>query len=459
MKNFHRYTIGWIKSAVESLAFLPLPIMLGGILLGCGLFYVELNTDVSTYIKESVPAIVVSSQDTARTILGIMIGGLITLTVFTFTQMMSLFSQVAASYSPRLLPYLTGSSSLQFVMGTYLAVIVTSTIVLVSIRGSDKASVPVLSVTICIALSIMCLMLFLYFVTTISNKIQADKIIESVYKNGVEAIKNSCQAKNFEEKKLPDDLEDWHTIPSPIGGFIGTINYNMLSGLAKEYNTCFYIGAARGQYLPKNSPLLQSERRINPDQIKKVLAVVSPNHRKYNDWHLPNIRLLTEIAVKSMSPGINDPGSAIDVLDRLSALLARVMALPGYNYFRAEGGGEVYFSRYSFGDVLTGVMQELRQYCKADVLVMRRLFKMLNHLDFATGDHPDYRHLIREEIMALVEDARKNIHNSKDRRVIAREIITGRRKTEKLFENTNFLLNDDFLLERGTWDNDLFSDQ
>jgi uncharacterized membrane protein len=186
--------------------------------------------------------------------------------------------------------------------------------------------------------------------------------------------------------------------------------------------------------------------------IKEVLEAVSPIHRKFNDWQLPPIRLLTEIAVKAMSPGINDPGTAIDVLDRLTGLLTRLMNLPEYNFFQAdEDGGEVWMTSYSFGDVLTGVMQELRQYCKADALVVRRLFQMLFHLAGAAGNSPTYNRLIRSELEAMLEDARENIQNSKDRRVIAREIKNARNGLRQLFADTDFLL-DAHLFEVGTED-------
>lgn len=451
MQRTYRFFLGWIKSAVESLAFLPLPMMLSGFIVGFGLFYLELYTEISSNLRDTIPAIMVSSQETARSILGILIGGLITLTVFTFTQMMSLFSQVANSYSPRLLPYLTGSRSLQFVMGTYLGVIVLNIIVLLSIRADDDGFIPNLSVLICILLGVFCLMLFLYFVTTISNKIQVGNIIESVFERGISATRKASRNDRFAEKTLPGDIENWYAIPSPIGGFIGTINYEYLSQLAKKNGTRFYIGSAKGQFLPKNAPLLQSEKKIEAGEIEQVMKAVSPIYRKFNDWYFPPIRLLTEIAVKAMSPGINDPGTAVDVMDRLTGLLARLMMMPEYNYYQAEeAGGEIWMTSYRFGDILTGVMQELRQYCKADALVMRRLFLMLFHLAGAAGDSLAHQRLIREEIEALLEDARANIHNSKDRRVVAQDIRNARKKIRHLFEDTDFLLNDHFLSEAGT---------
>lgn len=440
MQRIYRFFLGWIRNALDSLAFLPLPMMILALILGIGLFYLELNTDLSAKITENMPAVVISSQDTARAILGILIGGSITLMVFTFTQMMTLFSQVANSYSPRLLPIFTGSRALQFVMGFYLGTIILSIIVLLSIRGDDNGFVPNLSVLLCIILGVLCLVFFLYFVTTISNKIQVSNIIEEVYGQGLVSIDKAIKADDFTTADLPRNLDEWYAIPSPIGGFIGSVNFHLLSRLAKEYDTRLYVCTAKGQFVPMNNPLLLSEKKLKEEQVDKVMAAVSPISRKFNDWHLPPIRLLTEIAVKAMSPGINDPGTAIDVMDRLTGLLGRLMSLPEYNKFCGEdNGGEVWLNTNTFGEVLTAVMQELRQYCKQDVLVMRRLLQIPFHLLGAAGENETYRKLIHAEIQSVLEDARLFLTNSADRRHLAREAVAARKQLRNMLKETEFL--------------------
>lgn len=443
MQRFYRFFRSWLRTALQSLAFLPLPMMLGALVFGVLLFHLETNTKLSLAITEVLPSTILSSQATARSVLTIIIGGLITLTVFTFTQMMTLFSQVANSYSPRLLPIFTGSRALQFVMGAYLATIILSLIVLLSIRGNDDGYVPNLSVLLCIVLGVLCLVMFLYFVTTISNKIQVTNIIEEVYHRGVKAIAREVGRPGFSERPAPTDFSDWYAIPSPIGGFIGTVDYNSLSKLAHKYETQFYLSADRGQFVPENLPLVYCSHKISAASIKEVLKAVSPIHQKFTDWYLPPVRLLTEIAVKAMSPGINDPGTAIDVIDRLTGLLMRLMRLPQYNHYQAtqdEKGGEVWLATHQFTNILTGVMQELRQYCKADPLVVRRLFLMLFHLLASAGNGFTYQRVIRAELEALLADARTNLTNTHDRRIQAKEIIQQRAQLKQFFEDTDFLL-------------------
>lgn len=439
MQKLYRSIITWGKSAVRSIAFLPVPMMLTGLLLGIGLFYFETNTELSARVAEKFPALMIKSQETARSILSIFIGGLITLVVFTFTQLMSLFNQVANSYSPRLLPLFTGDRSLQFTMGFYLGTIVMTLIVLLSIRSDEAGYVPNLSVLLCIISGVASLMIFVYFVTNISGKIRVDAIIERVYRQGVDAVKKERTAKGFSEQSLPEEVVNWPVIPSPIDGFLGSVDYAKLSELAKTFNTRLYICTEKGEYIPKGLPLLQCEDSLEEHQVQQLIEAVSPIAQKFGDWYLPPVRLLVDIALKAMSPGINDPGTAINVIERLTGLLNRLMHTPIHNHYQSEAGGEVWMSKRNFQSILMEVMQQLRTYCKEDTLVTRRLFRMLYQLYSETGNHHRNKEIVLEEIRYLLADSQQHISHAGDRRSIAQDIRYHRRQSQRYLHKMDFL--------------------
>ncbi len=439
MQKLYRNFITWGKRAVRSIAFLPVPMMLTGLLLGIGLFYFETNTELSAKVAEKFPALMIKSQETARSILSIFIGGLITLVVFTFTQLMSLFNQVANSYSPRLLPLFTGDRSLQFTMGFYLGTIVMTLIVLLSIRGDEAGYVPNLSVLLCIICGLASLMIFVYFVTNISGKIRVDAIIERVYRQGVNGVKKEKEAACFSEQALPEDVANWPVIPSPIDGFLGSVDYARLSELAEAFNTRVYICTEKGEYIPKDLPLLQCENPLEQHQVKQLIEAVSPIAQKFDDWYLPPVRLLVDIALKAMSPGINDPGTAMNVIDRLTGLLGRLMSMPIHNHYQSETGGEVWMSKRSFPSILIEVMQQMRTYCTEDTVVIRRLFRMLYQLYSETGEHQQYKEIVLEEIQKLLTDSQEQINNAGDRRSIAQDIRRFRSESQRYLNEMSFL--------------------
>ncbi|THH40055.1 DUF2254 domain-containing protein [Neolewinella litorea] len=429
MGHIYRTLQTFAKQAVRSVAFLPVPMIIAAVLLGFLFFWLEKNTEISKHATEIFPALAITSQDTARTILGMFIGGLITLTVFTFTQIMSLLNQVASSYSPRLLPKLTGDRALQFVMGLNLATIVLTITVLLSIRSNDEYSIPNFSILICTILGITCLVLFVYFVTTITRKIQVSSIIDATANDAMSSLdrERTWSEKGYAEGSIPPEVLLWDAIPSPLGGYVGTVDHDTLAQLGIEYGTRFYIGISKGQYVPRGLPILQTEHRLDKDQIERVLAAVSPIPDQFDDWYLPNLKQLTEIALKALSPGINDPATALMVIDRQTEVLAELMDVPLHNVYRSKEGGEVWFARHGYQEVLVALMQEMRCYAKQDPLVMRRLFQMLYHLLQLAGDRLSYRRYIEHEIRVLVSDARAGISNRADRAVIANDLRYHRR--------------------------------
>lgn len=426
MDELKRLLLTNAKRLRQSIAFLPVPLISGAILLGFLLFRLEQATDVSGWLAERLPALAITSQDTARTTLGLFVGGLITLTVFAFSQIMVLLNQVAGSYSPRILPRLTGDRALQFVMGFYLATIVLILTVLLSIRSDDSFRIPNFSIFLCVIFGVSCLCLFVYFVSTVSRRIQVDSIIRRLADSCSQHLDRATDGEGYGRLPAPPDVLRWPAIPTPIAGYLGSVDHDRLSKLAAELGTRFYIGTTKGRFVPRNFPLLQSEKKLDEEDVKRVLAVVSPVPEAFSDWYLPDFAQLTEIALRALSPGINDPATAVDVIDHQSDLLHQLLTTPLPNHFRrADGsGGHVHFAAVGFCHILTDTLQQLRAYGHKDPIIGRRLVVLLYHLlsRAEATRRPGAVGCVREELRALVFDLNRGLANPRDRAVVSRDI-------------------------------------
>ena len=432
MKDVHTVTTDWVQTIRHSLAFLPVPMIAVAVALGFGLYYAEIYTEISAWVAESLPALEITSQDTARSILSMFIGALITLTVFTFSQIMILLNQVASMYSPRLLPKLTSDRSLQLVMGANLGTIVLTVAVLLSIRSSDDYRIPIFSILICTALGIICLCLFLYFVTAISRRIQVSQVIENVYTDCMDMLDDLDERTSDSRYLEPPNTDGWFVVPAASSGYVGEVDYERLSKLGDELNTNLFLLVPRGAFVPQSLPLLRSERDLSEEEVTKILSAIRPVRTTYDDWYLPNLRQLVEIALKAMSPGINDPGTALSVVDRLTAIFGRLLRVAPHNCYVSEKRRRVYFARYSFDEVLRASLQELRQYSKSDPIVVRSLMQMLYQLLATERSNSPYHPTIKAEIRALLEDARASLTNSRDRTSLANDIRFHRHQVRQL---------------------------
>ncbi len=421
----------WTQAAVRSVAFLPLPMTVGGLLLGCGLFYLELHTTLSERMVERLPAVVLTSQDSARNVLGLFIGGLITLMIFSFTQMMSLFNQVANSYSPRLLPYFTSDRSLQFTMGFYLGSITMSVIVMISIRSDESGYVPNVSVLVCLMSGLLSLLLFIYFVTAISDRIQVDAILLRIYARSIDYLQDKQHSDVLAVSDTQPNTDDWYVIANPADGYLGSVALQDLSTLAAKYRTRFYISARKGEFIPRSFPIVMTQAKLDHEQLKKVLLVVRPQAKKYGDWEIPQLDLLVEIAERAMSPGINDPATAVSAIDRIAGLLGHLLFVPEYNLATAKDGGPVWFASVPHKETIRRVFSRLRNYAREDAMVLRRLIKMAGQLALASAENESLLKIYQNEIIAIVADARKNVTNPNDRKLIATAVIEWRPTTKR----------------------------
>jgi uncharacterized membrane protein len=425
MSSLLRRSRTFIKKALRSVAFLPVPMITISIAIGFGMYYLENRSEISNSTAEVFPGLAITSQDTARTILGMFIGGLITLTVFAVSQIMILLNEAANSYSPRLLPKLTGDRSLQFVMGFNLSTIILMIMVLLSIRDGDDYAIPNFSILLCVVLGVAALCLFVYFITAITKRVQVNNIIDSTARDSLRGLEREEKLgeRGFGERHLPPDARDWYAIPAPLSGYVGTIDFSRLSKLAYQYGTRLFIGVNKGEFVPEGLALLQSEHKLTEDQTEELVKAISPIRGNFDDWYLPNLKQLTEIALKAMSPGINDPGTAIMVVDRQTEVLGKLMHIPLHNYYREEEeGGDIYIARHSYENILSGIMQDMRRYCKEDPIVVRRLFQMLYHLLQIAPSSASYDRYLYREIRALLRDVGPLTTNPHDRKILAGDL-------------------------------------
>ena len=152
--------------------------------------------------------------------------------------------------------------------------------------------------------------------------------------------------------------------------------------------------------------------------------------------------------MKAMSPGINDPGTAHTAIDRINGMLGHLMYIPNYNFVQVDGGGEVWFARKDYGDILHQTFVQLRNYSRRDTMVTRSLIKVVFQLIGGSHHNKAMEGILRDELIALVADARKYISNDHDRSLLAKDIFRWRRRTHELLYATP-VINDNGMEEKG----------
>lgn len=397
-----------------SIAFYPTFYAITAILIAFLMKIAEVQ-GISNSFEEYSPSLVVNDVDTARNILTTLIAGGLSMLVFSFSMVMLLLSQAAANYSPRVLPNLIANRRHQTILGTFLATILYNIITVIGIepRGEDYP-LPGFSVLLGIISAIIALGAFVYFIHSISTSIQINKILKNIYslsRKGLQSVVDS----NRDSSDFPE-TSNWPSYCSNLSGTIQNMSISGLLDVAKEYNTKLELLIIKGEYVYRNQPILKSEKELDDEQWREL-------HKNFNfieselvsDNYLLGFKQITEIAVKAMSPGINDPGTALDTVDYITELLALRLQMKDSSVITdQEDNPIINLKTISFSNLIYNVLAPYRTYCKHDVSVMQKLLGMIAYLKTLEVADESFSEVLDREAGMMINDSKDIVKNPID---------------------------------------------
>lgn len=425
MKKYFYNIIAYIVKLESNIAFYPTLISLFGLLFAFFMYYLE-SWGVSGYLIENAPVLVINNTETARSLLTTFIGGLISIMVFSFSLVMILLNQASSNFSPRLLPGLISNRRHQFILGIYNSTLLYCIFTLVSITPhGDKYQLPGFSVLLAIIFMTVCLGAFIYFIHSISQQIQVGTIMDKIFDAAYERLSQLIDSEKSGQTKFPD-TSSWKSVVSKKSGYFQDVSLKSLASFARENKIQIEITQIKGTYILKNLPLFKySGVDLDEEAEGEVLRFFNFSKNEIvEENYVLAFKQITEIALKAMSPGINDPGTAINAIDYMTELFALRMKKRDSSYlFDDDDNPFISIKTVSFEVLMYNVMAALRTYCKHDIIVVQKLFMMLEYLleDVDVSDQI-YRKTIAKEISTLYQDAIENQKNEADLSVIKHQM-------------------------------------
>jgi len=382
MRNTLHWIVNRYRTLVNSIAFYPAFIALCFL----GLSYLMIHIDFSDTgksIKANWEWLKLKDASTARTIISVIAAGILSLTVFSFTMVMVILNQAASQMSNRVLDQLIGNRYQQFVLGFYIGTIVYSLFLLSAIRDIDAGIyVPSLSTYLLIAFAIVDIFLFIYFLHYITQSVKYAVIIRKIYKQTLTALKATCQQSR--EEDVPEKMEGY-SFPAHKAGIFEGFDHDALFRLATEEEVMIQFLYPTGTYVLQGAPLLL----ISPKSKKltetaegtiRLSVFIDPEESVSKNFYY-GFRQLTEVAIKAMSPGINDPGTAVESIRALITLLDyRLHHFPN-SVFRNEKGRVCIISRErTFEEMFDSTIKPVWHYGKQDPFIQMELQHLLQQL-------------------------------------------------------------------------------
>ncbi len=381
----------------SSFWFIPSTMAVAAIVLSFSL--VQLDTALSTEVVGKWGWLYTSGPEGARSILSSIASSMITVAGLTFSITMLTLQLASSQFGPRLLRNFMRDPGNQVVLGTFIATFVYCLLVLRTVRGTEELSfVPHLSVAFGILLALASIAVLIYFIHHIATAIRietllaelADEIREAIDRLYPERLGEGPAPLNnrTDHHKVTADLvRDAHSLFANKCGYVQRVDLDALMSLATEHDLLLRTDARPGCFVTESDALL----RIHPEHVSKEIGdalrstfVIGQERTPEQDLEF-SVRRIVEIAQRALSPGINDPTTAIYCIDRLSEALGCLAErdIPSPYRFDSNRCLRVVAEVVSLEDLACPALAAVARYGITDADVARRLIAALSNLQSA----------------------------------------------------------------------------
>lgn len=350
---------------------------------------IAVDQRIGTAWAERWPRIFAADAEGSRAMLSAIAGSMITIAGVGFSITIVALAQASTQYSPRVLRNFMRDRSNQVVLGMFVGVFAYCLVVLRNIvSGTDGEFVPALAVFIGFLLSIVGVGSLIYFIHHIATSIQASHMLASITAETITALERTCRetATNAAPQKSEPPGEDWFSLVSDTTGYLQRIEVKDLVALACKNDITIKMAEGVGQFVIQDQPFAWASRKPAESVVVAVNNCCAVGEYRTVDQDAGfGIRQIVDIALKALSPGINDTGTAISCLDYLSAILCRMANMefePLKHY--ADGKLRLVVQRRSFADFVNDAFDQILENATKNKAVLLHAVSVLERLSNVT---------------------------------------------------------------------------
>jgi uncharacterized membrane protein len=371
----------------------------------------------------------ITSRDISVLLLSHIASSMITVAGIVFSLTVLILSNASSSYGSRVLRNYMQDRVTQFAIGAFVAPSLYCFLVLRHL-GNETDVVPHLSVSVGVAFAVFNFGVLIYFVHHVALAIQASEIIKSLSHEltrsidslfpdhlgaGDESSGNSYSIEDFNQKETT-------TIHATREGYLQVIDSDRLLELAIQYEVVVLVERRPGDFITLDQPVfriagLQEIELVLKRQFNETLFVGSRRTPR-QDVECA-VHELVEVAVRALSPGINDPFTAITCLDYLSSDLAKLARRKIPSPYREDQSGQlrVIAFPFTFNGVLDSCLNQIRQCSSGTASVLIRLLERLTMLADVATRKTDRTGICKHAEMVLRE-AERSLPEAEDLKIV-----------------------------------------
>ena len=336
-----------------------------------------------------VPAVLLTSSKLARSLLSLIANAFITIMTFTFSTTMVVLTMYSSQFSPRVVENFLANKATMKSFGILISGFIYAILTLFFIRHSNPAE-PVLAATIGVVYVIIGLVNFIVFIANVGTYIQAGNLIDRLFTKAqldIAEYRNSIQEYRHVSEDAVAQIQGKVELFSPSSGYIQEIDYRGIYQAALDSQSIIRLDKVPGQFLTERTPIamihFDDDLPIDDHCVQQIVdsIMIGKSRTETQDFSF-SIQKIAEVALKALSPGINDPNTAIHCIRQLGLLIRDLAQIEqGYIVMRNdEKKGALYREGFDLDLVLTDVFLPIIHYGQQDILVMREVIKAYRHM-------------------------------------------------------------------------------
>ncbi len=411
-----------IRAAAYALrgGFLIRPLLLAVVLGATGAIVSSLEEAVPL-VSAWVPRTLFPSHEdpgVVQSILGVIATSTMTVVSIVFAILLMTLTLASMQFSPRILISFARDRTTQWTLGIFLGTFTYCVAAMPAARTLPHPAAPVATAVGAMMLALVCCGWLLFFIQHISQAISVNHIVDRIARDTEEAIDELMpEPRRFRPMApaMPPARLEGVEFPmlSEVSGYIRVIDINRLVAFAKQHHLQLRVTRKVGQFVPAGVPLLMVSRRSRLDREHAVELTgafdIGPMRTLQQDVEFGVIQIV-DIALKAISPAVNDPSTAISCIDQLTRILIRWLERdpPESILYDPPQNLRVVIPWLGLDDLLNTAIEQIRAYATGDAAVSRRLLRLLRDVA-STVDDEAVRARIAKRGRRVVEGCRDRL--------------------------------------------------
>ncbi|MEB3429333.1 DUF2254 family protein [Citroniella saccharovorans] len=335
-------------------------------------------------LKLFIPKQLLLSVEVSVNFLSNISGVFLTISIFCFTTIVTVLNKYSSSISPRLLQSFIDRTNVISLYGIFVSGFFYSVITILLLQDINPEE-SVVAGSFGIAYSIIAMIGFIIFSKRVLENIKISNIIEGVYLDCDKLVDKELELRENAKRYNNDKLTEEIPILAESTGYLFKINSDAILKKLEGMKAELTIDKRIGEYTIEGESLgylkIFTEERLNEEEKEKLrekissFLVINIFNNSAEDYH-HGIIMLTEIANMALSPGTNDPNTAITCINKISSLLGKLLSTANqFIVLKEDESAKIIYEAYSVEDELYLVFSQIISYSSGDPMVTKAILQ------------------------------------------------------------------------------------